>query len=104
MALNQSVSKAQFSFSKSSRFPQLKQNTRDISGDVFNKTSQFDRTKNFANATSFGFGSHSTRFTNYNASAKAGALPSPNSYLTQPKTFSPEVSRSKGWGMGLGRE
>ena len=31
-------------------------------------------------------------------------LPSPMSYTTQPRTFSPEVSRSKGWNMGLGRD
>ena len=37
--LNTSVSKQQFAFSKSSRFPSLKQNTKDISKEVFNKTS-----------------------------------------------------------------
>lgn len=31
-------------------------------------------------------------------------LPSPLSYETQPRTFSPEVSRSKGWSVGLGRD
>ena len=31
-------------------------------------------------------------------------MPSPVSYTTQPRTFSPEVSRSKGWSVGLGRD
>lgn len=57
MALNNSVSKQQFAFSKSSRFPSLKQNTKNISHSVFDKPSDFDRTKNFANRT-FAFGSH----------------------------------------------
>ena len=57
-SLNVSVSKQQFSFSKSSRFPSLKQNTQNISHSVFNKTSDFDKTKNFANSSSFAFGSH----------------------------------------------
>ena len=103
MALNNSVSKQQFSFSKSSRFPNLKSNTKNISHDVFNTTSDFDKTKNFANAQTFAFGSHQRRFNEYNSSSKAGALPSPNSYTTQPKTFSPDVSRSNGWSLGLGR-
>ena len=30
-------------------------------------------------------------------------LPSSNSYQTQPKTFSPEVAKAKGWSLGLGR-
>ena len=47
MACNTSVSKQQYSFSKSSRFPQLKQNTKNISKAVFNKTSEFDRFRNF---------------------------------------------------------
>ena len=104
MALNNSISKQQFSFSKSSRFPVLKQNTRDISHDVFNKTSDFDKTKNFANSQTFAFGSHQKRFAEYNTSAKHAALPSPNSYVTQPRTFSPDVSRSNGWSVGLGRD
>lgn len=57
MALNNSVSKQQFAFSKSGRFPSLKQNTKNISHSVFDKPSDFDRTKNFANRT-FAFGSH----------------------------------------------
>ena len=82
----------------------MKQNTKNISNDVFNKTSDFDRTKNFANANSFGFGSHATRFNEYNTSVKHGALPSSMSYNTQPKTFSPDVSKSRGWSLGLGRD
>ena len=35
---------------------------------------------------------------------KHAVLPSPMSYTTQPRTFSPEVARSKGWNMGLGRD
>lgn len=58
MALNNSSSKQQYGFSKSNRFPSLKQNTQNISPSVFNKPSDFDKTKNFANATTFGFGSH----------------------------------------------
>ena len=81
----------------------MKQNTQNISSDVFNKTSDFDKTKNFANAQSFAFGSHQKRFNEYNSSSKAAVLPSPNSYKTQPRTFSPDVSRSNGWSMGLGR-
>ena len=104
MALNNSVTKAQFSFSKSSRFPSLKSNTGNISSSVFDKPSDFDKTKNFANAQTFGFGSHESRFRNHNVSAKNGALPDPTSYATQPRTFSPEVSRSNGWSLGLGRD
>ncbi len=103
MALNSSVSKAQFSFSKSSRFPSLKQNTQNISHDVFNKTSDFDKTKNFVNKNTFAFGSHEKRFNEYNSSVKNGVLPSPTSYKTQPRTFSPDVSRSNGWSMGVSR-
>ena len=103
MALNNSVTKQQFSFSKSSRFPNLKSNTGNISHSVFDKPSDFDKTKNFANANTFGFGSHDPRFRNHNTSKKNEALPSPISYLTQPRTFSPEVSRSNGWSLGLGR-
>ena len=104
MALNNSISKQQFAFSKSSRFPSLKQNTRDISHDVFNKTSDFDKTKNFPNAQVFAFGSRQKRFAEYNTSSKHAVLPSPNSYITQPRTFSPDVSRSNGWSVGLGRD
>ena len=35
---------------------------------------------------------------------KHAVLPSANSYETQPRTFSPDVSRSNGWSMGLGRD
>ena len=104
MALNNSVSKHQFSFSKSSRFPSLKQNTKNISHSVFDKPSDFDKTKNFPNATTFGFGSHESRFRNHNTSVKNQKMPSPVSYETQPRTFSPDVSRSKGWSLGLGRD
>ena len=104
MALNNSVSKQQFSFSKSSRFPSLKQNTKNISHSVFDKPSDFDRTKNFPNAATFGFGSKENRFRNHNVSAKNGALPDPMSYTTQPRTFSPEVAKAKGWSLGLGRD
>ena len=31
-------------------------------------------------------------------------MPSPVSYETQPRTFSPDVSKSKGWSLGLGRD
>ena len=103
MALNSSVSKAQFSFSKSSRFPSLKQNTQNISHSVFNKPSDFDKTKNFANRETFQFGSHEKRFNPHNCSDKNAKLPGPNSYKTQPRTFSVDVSRSNGWSMGLGR-
>lgn len=58
MALNNSVSKQQFAFSKANRFPPLKQNTQNISHDVFNKTSDFDKTKKFQGASNFAFGSH----------------------------------------------
>ena len=58
MALNNSASKQQYAFSKASRFPSLKQNTRDISPSVFNKTSDFDKTKNCQGVGGFGFGSH----------------------------------------------
>ena len=104
MALNNSSSKQQFGFSKSSRFPSLKQNTKNISASVFDKSSDFDRTKNFANAQTFAFGSRQQRFNGYNTSAKHSALPSPNNYYTQPRTFSPDVSRSNGWSVGLGRD
>ena len=104
MALNNSSSKQQFAFSKSSRFPALKQNTKNISNDVFNKTSDFDKFKGFSGGQTFAFGTHSRRFAEFNLSPKAGALPSPMSYSTQPRTFSPDVSRSNGWSMGLGRE
>jgi len=103
MALNNSISKAQFSFSKSNRFPDLKSNTKNISASVFNKTSDFDKTRGFA-STNFGFGSHERRFRNHNLSPRQAALPSPFSYATQPKTFSPEVSRSRGFSLGLGRD
>ena len=104
MALNNSCTKQRFSFSKSSRFPGLKSYTGNISHSVFNKPSEFDRTKNFANATSFGFGAHEPRFRNHNISKKNEALPDPSSYVTQPKTFSVDVSRSNGWSLGLGRD
>lgn len=102
MALNNSISKQQFSFSKSDRFPGIKSNTKNVSGEVFNKTSDFDRTKNWTNS-GFAFGSHQKRFNYYNHSSKHGALPSPVTYTTQPRTFSPDVSRSNGWSMGQGR-
>ena len=82
MALNNSVTKQQFSFSKSSRFPSLKSNTGNISHSVFDKPSDFDKTKNFANANTFGFGSHESRFRNWNVSKGNEALPSPISYQT----------------------
>ena len=44
MALNNSASKQQYAFSKSSRFPSLKQNTKDISPSVFDKPSDFNKT------------------------------------------------------------
>ena len=103
MALNQSVSKQQFAFSKASRFPDLKQNTKNISNSVFDKPSDFNRTKNFANASNHAFGARSARFADYNTSNKHAVLPSSNSYTTQPKTFSPEVAKAKGWSLGLGR-
>lgn len=81
MALNNSVSKAQFSFSKSNRFPDLKSNTKNISQSVFNKTSDFDRTKGFS-STGFGFGSHERRFRNHNLSPRQAAMPSAFSYTT----------------------
>ena len=68
MALNNSTTKQRFSFSKSSRFPTLKSNTGNISHSVFDKPSDFDKTKNFANANTFGFGSHESRFRNWNTS------------------------------------
>ena len=78
--LNVSVSKQQFSFSKSSRFPSLKQNTQNISASVFNKPSDFDKTKNFANRATHAFGSHEKRFNPHNCSQKNALLPSSNSY------------------------
>lgn len=104
MALNNSVSKQQFAFSKSSRFPTLKDNTRNSSPSVYNKPSDFNRTLNFQNASTFAFGSHEKRFDPYATNAKGGKLPDPMSYTTQPKTFSPDVSRSKGWSLSLGRQ
>lgn len=80
MALNNSVTKQQFAFSKSSRFPSLKSNTANISGTVFDKPSDFNRTRNFANATTHGFGAHYPRFKNHNVSMRQGALPSSNTY------------------------
>ena len=102
--LNNSVAKQQFSFSKDSRFPTLKQNTRNISHAVFNKTSEFGKHKNFSMAGTNAFGSHSKRFNDSRTNAKAAALPGPLSYSTNPRTFSPEVSRSNGWSVGLGRD
>lgn len=99
MALNNSASKQQYAFSKSSRFPSLKQNTKDISPSVFDKPSDFNKTK----SNGYGFGSNAQRFKDHNTSMKHAVLPSPMSYTTQPRTFSPDVSKSKGWNMGLGR-
>jgi hypothetical protein len=82
----------------------LKQNTKNISGSVFDKPSDFDKTKNFANAQTYAFGSHESRFRNHNTSMKNEKMPSPVSYTTQPRTFSPDVSRSNGWSLGLGRD
>lgn len=70
MALNNSSSKATFSFSKSGRFPMLKQNTKDISSDVFNKTSQFDRYQNFGGKDINAFGSNERRFQELNLALK----------------------------------
>lgn len=72
MALNNSVSKQQFSFSKTSRFPTLKDNTRNTSSSVYNKPSDFNRTLNFQNAASFAFGSHERRFDPYCTGTKSG--------------------------------
>ena len=69
---------------------------------MFDKPSDFDRTRNFANAAGHAFGARSGRFTEYNTSSKHAVLPSSNSYNTQPKTFSPEVAKAKGWSLGLG--
>jgi len=59
---------------------------------------------NFANSNSYAFGTHDRRFDYGNTIAKNAKLPSPMSYTTQPQTFSPEVSRAKGWSLSLGRD
>jgi len=104
MALNNSSSKQQFSFSKSNRFPVLKSLTMNASSQSFDKTSDFNRTQKFSNSNSFAFGANDRRFDYGNTIAKYAKLPSPASYTTQPKTFSPEVSRNKGWSMSVGRD
>ena len=71
---------------------------------MFNKTSDFDKFRNYGGKDSFAFGTHDKRFQNYNVSPRATNLPSPNSYSTQPRTFSPEVAKSKGWSVGVGRD
>ena len=55
-------------------------------------------------ATNQGFGSRANRFDHCNTTAKQAKYPSPSSYITQPRTFSPEVARNKGWSVGLGRD
>lgn len=103
MALNNSSSKQQFGFAKSSRFPTLKSNTVNISSSVYNKPSDFNRTKNFGD-TQHAFGSRANRFDHCNVIKKSGVMPSPLSYSTNPRTFSPDVSRSNGWSVGFGRD
>ncbi len=81
----------------------LKQNTKDISSDVFNKTSQFDRYQNFGGKDTNAFGSNEKRFQELNLALKKSNLPSPISYRTENREFSPEMARKKGWSLGVSR-
>ena len=98
--MNKSPSKQTHLFSKADRFPQIKANYKAIAASV-NMNSDFDSSKK---RTQVQFCTTQQRFKYYNTSELHGKLPSPASYGTVDRTFSPEVSRQNGKSFGIGRD
>jgi hypothetical protein len=102
--LNSSTSKEMHAFSKSSRFPELKSNTKNVAHASFTKLTDFDKTvKKGSGKPEHSFGARHSRFTYYPDTRDC--VVGPANYKEMDAFNSRTIYKtSSKFSMGLGRE